>query len=422
MTENTPSAEGEIAPAAVMTTTVSSGGIVSEESSPAFAIGSVPITWVAEINSFYSAPSSDWTAYAGNMASVIAAVGGNTTFTDPPLVALDAPESYATLAIGGVYSDSISGTGASDEISCAFSASVPAGSTFLLWDPGANEGETGPYTFEITAFLNGASVSMTGWSVSIESPSNSENSGSYSFNPSSGKLTVGDYPSDAGFPDAIVSITPDSQIDEISVAASTTSYDTWGLAIPTGVPCYCAGSLIRTETGEAPVESLAIGSRVITHSGAVRPVKWIGTRSYAGRFLAANPGAQPIRFRGGSLGDGLPRRDLLVSPEHAMFIDGLLIPARCLVNGSSVVQERGLERVDYFHVELESHDVLLAEGAPSESYLDDDSRGLFHNASEFPALYPDAIVSGRFCAPRIEDGYKLEVILERLLHLAQAAA
>ena len=176
------------------------------------------------------------------------------------------------------------------------------------------------------------------------------------------------------------------------------------------IACYCPGTLIVTNRGEVPVEALAIGDTTTTASGQHRPIKWLGRRSYAGRFLAANPNVQPIRFRVGSLGGGLPRRDLLVSPEHAMFLDGLLIPARCLVNGSTITQERGLERVDYYHVELDSHDVLLAEGAPSESYLDDDSRGVFHNAHEFAVLYPNAPTQGQFYAPRMTDGYQLEAI------------
>ncbi len=183
------------------------------------------------------------------------------------------------------------------------------------------------------------------------------------------------------------------------------------------VACYAGATHILTDRGEVPAEDLGIGDIVVTASGERRAIKWVGRRSYGGRFLAANPGVQPIRFSTGSLGGGLPRRDLLVSPDHAMFLDGVLIPARCLVNGSTIVRDR-VERVDYFHVELDSHDVLLAEGAPSESFLDDDSRGMFHNAAEYAALYPDAPAPSGFCAPRVESGRQLEAIRQRLVAIA----
>ena len=176
--------------------------------------------------------------------------------------------------------------------------------------------------------------------------------------------------------------------------------------------CFARGTSLATEHGERAVDSLIIGDLVRTANGALRPIKWIGWRSYSGRFLTANPHVHPIRFRAGSLGGGLPVRDLLVSRQHAMFLDGCLIPAECLVNGSTIVGERGMTQVDYFHIELESHDVLLAEGAASESYVDDDNRGSFHNATTYAARYPHPHPPGQvaLCAPRVTCGPRLEMI------------
>ena len=185
-----------------------------------------------------------------------------------------------------------------------------------------------------------------------------------------------------------------------------------------GIACYCPGTLILTDRGEVPVEALAIGDRVTTVTGANEPIRWIGRRSYAGRFLAGKAHLLPIRIWAGALGNGLPQRDLLVSPSHAMFIGGLLIPAGQLVDGTGIVQEQGCRQVDYIHVELAAHGVIFAEGAPSETYLEDDNRGMFHNAAEFAALYGDGDAPGRYCAKRVEDGFALEAVRRRLQRLA----
>src|SRR6202012_4719209 len=98
-----------------------------------------------------------------------------------------------------------------------------------------------------------------------------------------------------------------------------------------------------------------------------------------------------------------------VSPEHAMFIDGMLIPAGCLVNGVSILKVAGIEEVEYFHLEFDRHVVIFAEGAPAESFVDDQSRMLFHNEEEYRLLYPNErrAAHAEFCAPRVEDGPKL---------------
>jgi O-antigen biosynthesis protein len=174
------------------------------------------------------------------------------------------------------------------------------------------------------------------------------------------------------------------------------------------VPCYLAGTLILTDQGERPVETLAIGDTIITADAAARPIRWIGRRSYGGRF-AKGKHLQPICIKASALEDGVPQRDLWISPHHAMFLEGVLIEAQDLVNCASIVQADGIERIDYFHIELDTHDILIAEGAPSESFIDDDSRAIFQNAHEYKARYPNSPVAPAvYCAPRAAFGPELE--------------
>ncbi len=144
--------------------------------------------------------------------------------------------------------------------------------------------------------------------------------------------------------------------------------------------------MILTDRGEVAVEDLAVGEEVVTFSGALRPIKWIGRRAYDGRFIAGNRAVLPIVVKAGALGDGVPARDLMVSPEHALDIDGVLVPAVHLVNGATITQAENVERVEYFHIELDAHDVVFAEGAPAETYVDCDNRLMFANGAEYAGL------------------------------------
>src|SRR5215467_6346858 len=168
-------------------------------------------------------------------------------------------------------------------------------------------------------------------------------------------------------------------------------------------PCYCRGTLILTERGEVRVEDLAIGDRVVTLSGEAKPVKWIGRRSYAGRFIAGNREALPIVVHAGALAPDIPLRDLWLSPAHALLLDDCLVPVEHLVNGMTIVQVGAIDAVEYFHVEFAAHEVIFAEGAPAESYVECNNRRSFHNAHEFTALGPeDAGASPGNCLPRLE--------------------
>jgi O-antigen biosynthesis protein len=194
--------------------------------------------------------------------------------------------------------------------------------------------------------------------------------------------------------------------------ANNTSTDT------DAIPCYCAGTLILTDRGEVPVETLAIGDKVATADGVARVIRWIGRRSYSGRFARGNH-VLPICIKASALDENLPHRDLWISPNHAMFLHGALIEAQDLVNGVSIVRAAGVERVDYFHIELETHDIIVAEGALSESFVDDDSRGMFQNAHEFEALYPNEHARpDPYCAPRLAFGTQVEAARRQIARRA----
>ena len=207
-----------------------------------------------------------------------------------------------------------------------------------------------------------------------------------------------------------------TSVSQFNIVADATT-DTTTISTPA---CYCRGTLIQTERGQRLVEQLEIGEEVMTASGRSRPIKWIGRRSYASRFVMAPKNILPICIKAGTLDDNVPKRDLWISPNHALFFKDdhgrVLVEAKDLVDGVSIVQPDSVQTIEYFHIELETHDIIIAEGAPSESFIDDDSRGIFHNAHEYPLLYPAAAETtvARYCAPRLDDGYELETIRRRI--------
>ena len=190
--------------------------------------------------------------------------------------------------------------------------------------------------------------------------------------------------------------------------------------------CFCRGTLIATDRGDVPVEQLRAGDRVLTAGGQTRPVVWIGHRRIDLRRHPDPTLARPIRVRAHAFADRVPRRDLLLSPDHALHIDGRLVPARLLRNDATITREQHFRSVQYFHVELDRHDILLAEGTPCESYLDTGNRGLFDNANVPLILHPDfstdnaqARREALSCAPFIADPRWVEPVWRRFAARAE---
>ena len=185
-----------------------------------------------------------------------------------------------------------------------------------------------------------------------------------------------------------------------------------------GPVCFAAGTGIATPYGDVAVEALRVGDSVLTHGGATRPIRWIGQRHLDLTHHSVPERAQPIRILAGAFADGVPRHDLRLSPDHAVFLDGMLIPVRLLINGASIVREAECRTVSYFHIELDVHDVLLAEGLPAESYLDTGNRGFFDESIGPLLLYPDVTGQTRreaeSCAPLAADAPRVEPVWRRL--------
>ncbi|WP_323764325.1 Hint domain-containing protein [Marinovum sp.] len=166
--------------------------------------------------------------------------------------------------------------------------------------------------------------------------------------------------------------------------------------------CFAAGTLIATPDGDRAVETLCIGQDILTASGKTVAVKWLGRQTI--RKFLNGARIQPVRIRKGALGDGLPKRPLVVTGDHGLVIDGLVINAAALVNGTTInwvpLAELG-DSVTYYHVETENHDVILAEGAPAETFIDYLDRRAFDNYSEYLELYGAEQVIREMPMPRI---------------------
>ena len=187
----------------------------------------------------------------------------------------------------------------------------------------------------------------------------------------------------------------------------------------TEIVCFAAGTRIITENGCVAVENLRAGDFVLTTSRTLRPITWIGHRTIDTRRYADTSGVMPVCIAAHAFGNNRPTRSLYVSPGHAICVDvdgEVLIPAGALVNGSTI-RRVNVDEITYWHVELDCHDVLLAENLPCESYLEMGNRSFFAGA-EVLALRgsPDASRATHtdFCRPFVAVGPIVDAVMVRL--------
>ncbi|WP_050529108.1 Hint domain-containing protein [Pseudaestuariivita atlantica] len=216
-------------------------------------------------------------------------------------------------------------------------------------------------------------------------------------------------------------------IPEIDAVPSGTSAGTFTNIQPitaSGVTatCFLPGSLIATPDGEVPVETLKIGDLICTADGGATPVKWLGRQTVT-TFNGVAERNSPVRIAAGALGLGLPHSDLTVTADHGMVVDGYVINASALVNHSTItyvpIAEMGAAFTVY-HVETEAHDVILANGAPAETFIDYVGRAAFDNHDEYLALYGAERIIPELPQPRISSARLVPQVIRERLGIADA--
>ena len=267
-----------------------------------------------------------------------------------------------------------------------------------------------------------------------------------SFNASSHVLTLFD-----GSSATIGTLQLGPSVDGSAILANGTG----GLGV---APCFAAGTRISTERGEVAVEDLRVGDRVqivprhphasplplrgrggaviavegpllpLRQSGgglrwgSAQPITWIGHRTVDCTRHPKPHQVHPVRISAHAFGPNRPCRDLYLSPDHALYINDVLIPVKHLINGNSIAQVARNE-VSYYHIELPAHEVLLAEKLPAESYLDTGDRANFANSPGPVALHPD-FASRRWeaegCAPLVVAGPEVDAVRRWIGYSAEA--
>jgi hypothetical protein len=196
-----------------------------------------------------------------------------------------------------------------------------------------------------------------------------------------------------------------------------------GTVVAPLVPCFAAGTRIATERGEVAIEEICVGDMVRVLLGEeFAKVIWVGRREVDCTNHAQPRKVWPVQVAAGAFGPGRPHTDLFLSPDHAIHVNEVLIPIRYLINGSTIVQVP-VERMTYCHLELQKHDVLLAEGLPTESYLDMKDGTNYANRPGPIRLYPDYTAwmwEAFACARLVVTGPELQTVRALVARFAQA--
>lgn len=339
----------------------------------------------------------------------------------------------ADIAGGGILSNTtIQAINGADVTIGSAGAGIAAGSTFH-YDIGASSSIT----------LNGGGLLSVGLlNASTINFNNTGGTGTFSFNPATIALNLSQAPTITGL----------STGDQIHVIGATNATLNAGvltftypglLGIPqtlsfslTGLPpdasitfnpttgtvtyaCFLRGTRIATPKGEVPVEKLRPGDVVLTLDHGKVAVKWVGRRLLDPKSIDRPRDALPVRIRKDALAENVPHRDLLLSPDHCLFIDDRLIPVKLLINDATIVQEVTEEPFEYFHIELDRHEVVLAEGAFTETYIDLGNRQMFTAPNVFQ-LMPDSMPAPQpFCYPPAYDGPVVEASRQALAERAR---
>jgi hypothetical protein len=239
------------------------------------------------------------------------------------------------------------------------------------------------------------------------------------YNTATGVYTILDE-SRIGSPDDTVQITVSGTSSPNNLTADnfTLTSGPGGITV-SDMPCFGAGTEILTPDGMIAVENLAVGDEVLSaRTGAVQKIVWTGSRRVDISRHAKPEKVMPVRVRAGALAPGLPERDLILSPDHALLLDGHLVEAKTLVNGATILWDKSRRAVTYHHIELAEHDVVLAEGIPAETFLDSGNRKMFEG--DAVQLHPDFASDreDRSCAKLLLEGPVLMAIRQKLLERA----